>query len=181
MIYAIVFDSNSVALGVLRSKRGLNTVDQELSVVFIKLFFDHCKPPFLFSIIDVAKFISSSSAAGYCPYRILIAQPITSICVICIYKNLWGVVVLGLVSHPDHNKGPNYAPLILAILQSRQPTISLHNLGLEVLNVHYYELRLFGAKAFPPTCSINIAHLTQQQQVQLLTPLSLTRFGPSMR
>ncbi len=24
--------------------------------------------------------------------------------------NLWGIAVLGLDSHPDHNKGPGYAP-----------------------------------------------------------------------
>ncbi len=27
------------------------------------------------------------------------------------YMNLWGVAVLELDSHPDHNKGPDYAPL----------------------------------------------------------------------
>ncbi len=29
---------------------------------------------------------------------------------ICIYMNLRGVAVLGLDSHPDHKKGPDYAP-----------------------------------------------------------------------
>ena len=31
-----------------------------------------------------------------------------------------------------------------------------------------------------PTYTIIVAHLTQQQQVQLLTPLAMTRFGPSI-
>ena len=35
---------------------------------------------------------------------------------------------------------------------------------------------LFG-KAFPPNRTINVAYLTQQQQVQLLTSLAMTRLG----
>ncbi len=42
----------------------------------------------------------------------------------------------------------------------RQPTLWLHDLCLEVLTVHGTELRLFGAKAFLPTHTINVAHLT---------------------
>ncbi len=26
------------------------------------------------------------------------------------YMNIWGVVILELNCHPDHNKGPDYAP-----------------------------------------------------------------------
>ncbi len=26
------------------------------------------------------------------------------------YKNLWGVAIIELDSHPDHNKGPDHAP-----------------------------------------------------------------------
>ena len=50
---------------------------------------------------------------------------------VCICKNLWGVAVLALNSHPDHNQGPDYAP---------------YQITLEVLTVHGNELRLFGAK-----------------------------------
>ncbi len=35
----------------------------------------------------------------------------------------------------------------------------------------------FGVKAFRPNRTINIAHLTQQQLVQFLTSLAMTRFG----
>ncbi len=38
----------------------------------------------------------------------------------------------------------------LTTLFSRQPTLWLHDLCQEVLTVHGNELRLFGAKAFPP-------------------------------
>ncbi len=34
----------------------------------------------------------------------------TNVCVICICMNLWGIAVLELDSHPDHNKGPDHAP-----------------------------------------------------------------------
>ncbi len=46
-------------------------------------------------------------------------------------------------------KDPSHRSLILAILHSRQPTLWLHDLCLEVLTEHGKELRLFGAKAFP--------------------------------
>ncbi len=43
----------------------------------------------------------------------------------------------------------------------------MHNLCLEVLAVHGIELCLFRAKAFSPTHTFNVAHLTEQQYVQL--------------
>ena len=52
---------------------------------------------------------------------------------------------------PDRLVDPNYC---------RQPTLWLHDLCLEVLTVHGNELRLFGAKAFPPTHTISVVHLT---------------------
>ncbi len=56
--------------------------------------------------------------------------------------------------------GPKAHPIIIAILHSRQQTLLLHDLRLEVLTVNGNELRLFGAKAFPPTRTINVVHLT---------------------
>ena len=71
--------------------------------------------------------------------------------VIC-FMNLWGFAVLELDSHPDHNKGPDQAPCACpetnpidsqtTTYNSRQPTIRLYNLCLEVLTVHGNELRL---------------------------------------
>ncbi len=54
---------------------------------------------------------------------------------------LWGVAVLELDSHPEHNKGPDYAPCSC-------PT------------VHGNELTLFWAKAFPLFFIFTVAHLT---------------------
>ena len=45
----------------------------------------------------------------------------------------------------------------------RKPTLLLHDLCLEVLTVHCNELRLFEAKAFPLTLTINVTHLTEKQ------------------
>ena len=62
----------------------------------------------------------------------------------------------------DNNLGPDRlaGPKDLDPNCCRQPTLYLHNLCLEVLTVHGTELRLFGAKVFPPTHTINVAHLT---------------------
>ncbi len=55
----------------------------------------------------------------------------------------------------SHTSGDNLGPDRLAGPKaldpnySRQPTLRLHNLCLEVLSVHGNELHLFGAKAFP--------------------------------
>ena len=57
----------------------------------------------------------------------------------------------------DNNLGPDrlVGPKALDPNYCRQPTLCL-----EVLTVHGTELRLFRAKAFPPTHTINVAHLT---------------------
>ena len=72
--------------------------------------------------------------------------------------NLWGVAVLEHDSHPNHNKRPDHAPCtcpnpshrayFLAISNSRQPTLSFHDLCLKDLTMHDNEVHLFGAKAF---------------------------------
>ncbi len=54
------------------------------------------------------------------------------------------------------SKDPALRSLIIAILHSRQPTLWLDYLFLEVLSVHYNELHLFGAMAFPHTRTIAI-------------------------
>ena len=86
---------------------------------------------------------------------------------VCICMNLWVVVVLELDdSHPNNNSGtrprtlrlskdPSYILKILAILHSSQ-----QNLCLEALTVHGSEVHLFVALAFPPTCTINVAHMS---------------------
>ncbi len=62
----------------------------------------------------------------------------------------------------DNNLGPDRlaGPKALDPNYCRQPTLSLHDLCLEVLSVHGNKLRLFGAKAFLPTHTINVEHLT---------------------
>ena len=59
----------------------------------------------------------------------------------------------------DNNLGPDRlaGPKALVPNHCRQPTLSLHDLCPEV---HGTELRLFGAKAIPPTHTINVVHLT---------------------
>ena len=61
----------------------------------------------------------------------------------------------------DNNLGPGRlaGPKALDPNYCRQPTLCL-NLCLEVLTVYGTELRLFGAKAFRPTHTIKVAHLT---------------------
>ncbi len=70
--------------------------------------------------------------------------------VICICMNLWGVAVLGIFSLPDLNKG-------LDIVQhTTYPLIWQPMSG----SPNPAWLCVFAAKAFPPTCTINVAHLT---------------------
>ena len=62
----------------------------------------------------------------------------------------------------DNNLGQDSftGPKALIPSYCRQLSHCLHNLYLEVLTIHGTELRLFGAKAFPPTHTINVAYLT---------------------
>ncbi len=93
-------------------------------------------------------------------------------------------VVVTYESYPqrtvDNNIGPDRfeGSKALDLNYCRQPTLWLHDLCLEVLTVHGIELHLLRAKAVPPTHTINVALLTLQQWVQLLTSLAMTRFGP---
>ena len=69
---------------------------------------------------------------------------------------------------------PNYCTQLTLL------THLFHDLCLEVLIVNGNEFCLFWTKAFHPTNTINVVHLTLQQKVQLLASLSMTRFGPSI-
>ena len=95
------------------------------------------------------------------------------------------VVLLELDSHSDHNKVPHPRTLHWSKYPSRrsqQYYISDNQpfdctpLSGSPNCVHGNELRLFMAKAFPPSSTINDAHLTYQQQIQLLTSLAMMRF-----
>ncbi len=61
----------------------------------------------------------------------------------------------------NNNLRPNRfaGPKALDPYYYRQPTLLLHYLNLEVLTVHGIELRLFWAKVFPFTHTINEVHL----------------------
>ncbi len=65
----------------------------------------------------------------------------------------------------DFNQGKDRlaGPKALDPFYYRQQTLWLYDLCLEVLTEHGTELRLFGAKALPPTYTINIAHMTKKQ------------------
>ncbi len=62
----------------------------------------------------------------------------------------------------DNNLKPDRLanPKALDPKHCRQPTLRLHDLWLGVLIKIDTQLCLFGAKAFPPTHTINVAHLT---------------------
>ncbi len=69
----------------------------------------------------------------------------------------------------DNNLGPDRlaGPKALNPNYYRQPTLWLHDLCLEVLIVHGNELRLFGARAFSLTHTINVSmHWTHHQTPQ---------------
>ena len=70
---------------------------------------------------------------------------------------LLGVKVLEPDGYPDHNKGPD-RPQHIALVLGPIPFIDPH---------------LFEIKAFPPTCTSNVANL----KVQLLTYLAMTKLG----
>ncbi len=62
----------------------------------------------------------------------------------------------------DNNLGQDLfaGPKALDHYYCKQPTLWLHVLCLEVLTVHGTELRMYGAKAFPSTHTINVVYLT---------------------
>ncbi len=62
----------------------------------------------------------------------------------------------------DNNLGPDRlaGPKALDPNYCRQQTLWLHDLYLEVLTVHGNELHVFGGKAFAPTHTIYVVHLT---------------------
>ncbi len=62
------------------------------------------------------------------------------------------------------------------LLQRTNPMIARLLYG----SPNFSALRQCGTKAFPPTHTINVVYLTQQQQVQLLTSLAMTQFGLSI-
>ncbi len=70
--------------------------------------------------------------------------------------NLRGVAVLALNSHPYLNVGPSHAPCAC----QKTNRIRLQHQCLKVLIVPGNELRLFWAKVFSPTLTINVAQLT---------------------
>ncbi len=75
---------------------------------------------------------------------------------------------------PDRLAGPKTLDQTSNLMIARPLSGSLN------CAVHGIELHLFGTKAFPPTHTINVAHLTYQQLEQLLTSLAMMRFGPSI-
>ncbi len=82
--------------------------------------------------------------------------------------NLWVVAVLELDSHLVYNKRPDHATCACQKTHPIDYWFQLYYIAdnqpfyffLEVLTVHGTELRLFGAKAFFPTRTINVMHLT---------------------
>ncbi len=111
--------------------------------------------------------------------------------VICICMHLWGVAVLELDSHPDHNRRPDNVP---CAFQKTHPidhhrTQSYYipdNLPFDCTTfVWKYQLCMVMSctclgTTNPSTCKINFAHLTKKQQEQLLTSLAVTQFWPSI-
>ncbi len=78
---------------------------------------------------------------------------------------LWRVVVLELDSHPDQNKGPGHAPCACLKTHSIDHRSYPYYLADQqpfdcTTFMHGNEFSIFGAKAFPPTRTINATHLT---------------------
>ncbi len=101
---------------------------------------------------------------------------------IMITHDIYSVALLQLRLIPQgmvvNNLGPNHLSCPKA-LDSDQP-FDCTTFVFKVLTAHGIKFRLSETNAFPHTHTIDVGHLTQHQQVQLLTSLAIQRYGTSI-